>query len=457
MENKNETDVSEKVGRGEKLAYGAGDCACNMINTITSSLLSYFYTNVVGLSITSVGMISGITRVFDGVSDVSIGFMIDRTKSKHGKARPWILYLTIPFVLSAIALIAIPAGLSTTAKLIYAFITYNLATTIMYTAVNIPYGTLNSLMSRDIHERSSINIYRTTMATVGSMIVSGITLPLINKLGGTQKNWLQVTCIYAVIAAILLFICFKGTKERVHIESAKGSSVPIKTVLKCMSKNKYWLLLVLMGLIYVFGMVLSQGVATYYTQYFMGSSSYSGYLGTASTFPALIAIPLCAPLIKKFGKRNVCMGGIVIFFISTLIMIAGAGNFPLMMLSSVVKGVGFAAYNATTWAMIADTIEYGQWKTGIRTEGTLYSANTFGGRCGMGLASAISGLLLGKAGYDGMAAVQTESAMHMISSLYLYVPVIMAVLMFLCLIPYHLDRDYNQIMDDLRQRESAGL
>ena len=170
-----------------------------------------------------------ISKLFDGVSDIIIGILVDKTKSRHGKARAWLLWMTIPYGLTAVLMFLIPSNATELVQAVYVFITYNLAVTIVYTAINLPYGTLAAMMTRDQNERSSINIFRMVMANISNLIVSAATLPLIKLLGDTQKAWIKVTTIYAVAGMIMILLCFHNCHERVKIPAAaKGDKVTQK-------------------------------------------------------------------------------------------------------------------------------------------------------------------------------------------------------------------------------------
>lgn len=176
----------EKIHLKEKFSYGLGDVACNVVFALTTSLLIYFYTNVVGISAAMIGTIMLISRFFDGISDVLIGHLVDRTHSKYGKSRAWILWMMIPYGIAAILLFTVPPA-TQIVKGIYVFITYNFCTTVVYTALNLPYATLATLMTRDTDQRAVVNLFRTGMSALGNMVISAVTFPLVTRLGDTQQ------------------------------------------------------------------------------------------------------------------------------------------------------------------------------------------------------------------------------------------------------------------------------
>jgi len=224
----------EKIHLKEKFSYGLGDVACNVVYALTTSLLIYFYTNVVGISAAMIGTIMLFSRFFDGISDVLIGHLVDRTHSKHGKSRAWILWMMIPYGIAAILLFTVPPA-TQIVKGIYVFITYNFCTTVVYTALNLPYATLATLMTRDTDQRAVVNLFRTGMSALGNMVISAVTFPLVTRLGDTQQAWIEVSILYAIISIIMLFICFKNCHERVKEETKTKDGKKITNFIECVA------------------------------------------------------------------------------------------------------------------------------------------------------------------------------------------------------------------------------
>ena len=422
-----ESRYAEKITVGEKIAYGGGDLASNLILVLTSTFVTFFYTDALGLNAGIIGTIMLFSRVFDGVSDMLMGFVMDQVKSKRGKARCWLYWLAIPIALATVLVFLVP-NIGDTGKYIFVIITYNLVTTFLYTMINIPYGALTSLMTRDQNQRTVINIFRMFMAQVGSLIINAFTLPLINAVGGSteQKSWIIVSVMYGILAAALFFICYAKTEERVTISSEQEEKISFGESFKLIMKNNYWLLIVGVWVFTALSMGIGMSVGTYYAKYVLGNENLAGFLTSIALIPTLVCMPFVAPLSQKYGKRNV------------------------------VKGVGSAALTGTLFTMVADTIEYGQWKTGKRVEGMLYSSTTFGAKIGAGVGMAVSMGILGAAGYVGTAAVQTESAMSAITGLYLYAPIPFMIALPILYYFYKLDKIYPQVMEDLEKRENVG-
>lgn len=448
---------NEKIGVFEKVAYGGGDLASNLILVLSSTFVTFFYTDALGLNPAIIGSIMIFSRIFDGISDILMGFVMDHTKSKHGKARPWLLWLALPIGISLILMFCVPQ-MGDFGKYVYIAITYNLVTTVLYTAINIPYGALTSLMSRDQDERMVINIFRMTMAQIGSLLINAFTLPLVNTLGGSahQKSWILASVIYGFIAMALFLLCFFKTKERVKVANIQPVEKKLSFVssLKICIKNDQWLILVAIWVTMSFGMAMGMGVGTYYAKYILGNENLAGFLMAISILPVVLIMPLLPQVIRKIGKCKVAIIGGIIGTIGQLMMAINPTGFMWLVVCSVIKGIGQAATAGTMFAMIADTIEYGHWKTGIRTEGMLYSSTTFGAKIGAGVGGAAAMAILGAAGYNGLLATQGAEVLLSLKALYIYVPAVFLAIMTGLYFFYKLDKIYPQVIKELTDIEN---
>lgn len=450
-------DASFRTSVPEKIAYGMGDVACNVVFALTSGLIVYFYTNVVGISAGLVGTILLLSRLFDGISDLAIAQIMDKVNSKHGKARAWVLWMAIPYGLSAVALFAVPAGATTAVQAIYIFITYNLCTTVVYTALNLPYAAMAPLMTKNDNDLAKLNLFRMAMSPIGNMIVTACTLPFIRMLGGDQKAWITVTVIYSIVAFVMLMWCFFGCKERFHSEAAKDAEgLPFLTRLKAALCNKYFVFLILTMVAVSLYQNVNGTCSTYYAQYLLGNKELMGVMQTAENIPQVLCIIFMAPFIKKFGKRNLVLAGAALCVAAQLALLAAPTNFPLVVTAAVVRGIGKAPFFGCIFTMIADTIEYGHWKTGIRVHALLFSAFTVGQKFGGGIAGWIIGKLMEGSGFTGLE-MEIPSAIAMVKNLYIYGTVIAWIAVAVLMILYHLDKQYDGIISDLAKRETRTV
>ncbi len=443
----------------ERFSYGCGDFGCNIIYTAMSAFLMFYYSDYAGVSTLAVGTIMLISRVFDGISDIIMGIIVDRTKSRFGKARPWLLRMCIPFAIAGILLFSVPSGMSDTAKLVYVFITYNLTSTVVYTAINVPYSALNALMTQDPYERSVLSIFRNVLATCGTLIINLVTLPLVKFFGNDAAAWTKTFFVLGLLAVAAFLINFFGVKERVKPASAdaegKTEDVPVGKGIIALFKNKYWIMMTCVLALFFLYYAINGGTTVYYAKTILGDENLVGTINGIYNAIQIIGMFLIARLVKQYGKRNVFSLGLILAAVGMLILELGGGSMPVIVISSLVRGVGNACSGATMWAMVSDTIDYGEWKTGYRTEGLVNSACSFGYKIGNGVGTALMGAILELCGYVGGAAVQTESAILSVHLCFAWIPIGIFVACFLILRFYRLDNEFDGIITDL-QRRAAG-
>ncbi len=420
-----------------------------------AAFLLFYYTDVVGVSAAAVavGIIMMCSRLFDGVSDLIMGVIIDRTKSPFGKARIWILRLVVPYAIGTVLLFAVPVGWSETAKLIYIFFSYNLAFTVLFTGINLPYATLTALMTQDQYERSVLSIFRMILATCGTLFIKTCTLPVVRFFGNDARAWTMTFIVFGALEIVTFMITFLFTRERVNTaDDDKRLKMPVTLGFKALVKNKYWFMAALNPILIFIAQGINGSAEVYYTKIVLGNSDLVGTFSVALQATQIICMFFIARFVKKFGKRNVLMIGAAIMIAGYSIMGIGADNLTVLIAGCMLRGVGNAGISACMFAMVTDTIEYGEWKTGIRTEGLINSAASFGQKIGNGLSSVILGAILSIGGYVGTAVTQTAGAITAIKVSYIYVPVILTVIQVIVLAFYHLDKEYDSILTDLKSR-----
>lgn len=455
-------DEFVKVPVPEKLAYCFGDPALTLMYTMTTTLLIYFYTNVVGISAGAVGMIMLVSRVFDGFSDVLMGTIIDRTHSKYGKSRIWILRLAVPYALAAVVLFTMP-NMGPTGKVIYAFVTYNIMNTVVYTAISQPFHALGSLMSRDRRERDVICNIRMILSITASMIITAFTLPLINKVAALIQNeqaaWIAVTAGYAIVSVFVLLNTYATCTERVQTAQKSKDNIPFWTALKATVTNPYFLIALGLMLFYTVYQIIIGTDLTYYCQYVLGNVDLVMPLSASEKIATIVGIAMLPKLLPRFGKRNMICAGCLLGIAGQLLFLLNSTSIPLGIATCMMRGFGIAPFYGVQYSLPSDAIEYGQWKTGLRIEGLMFSSMSMGQKAGSGFTSAIMGAILSMAAFDGLkatAAEQTAEAIQAIKAFYLYVPVAIWVIMFLIALCYKLDKKYDQMMQELITRESGN-
>jgi GPH family glycoside/pentoside/hexuronide:cation symporter len=441
----------EKISFWERLAYGCGDAGFNIVWASLTAFIVFFFTDVAGIAPAVVSVILLLGRLFDGSDDVVAGWLVDRTRTRFGKARPWILWLVLPFGILTVMLFTVP-NLGPTGKIIYAGVVYFLIND-LYSFINIPYGTLNAMITQDQYQRSMLNLTRMIMAIVATILVSSATVGFVEMLGGGAGGWQRIYTIYAVVAMILLMITFLFTRERVKPADTprKKSIVPFKIAAAALLKNRYlWLMIGTMILAFV-SMGLG-GSAIYFAQYVLGDIQLMAMLQLAANVPVLLGMFLVAPLIKKFGKRACTLIGALLMVIGSLVIIINPVSLPFVLIGSLIKAFGLAPVAGVGGAMILDTIEYGDWRTGVRSEGLISSMASLASKVGIGFGAAIIGWTLAAGKYVANAASQAPSAIMAIEMCFIYVPAILAAIILVLLWFFDLDKIYPKIAQELRER-----
>lgn len=456
-----EVDVpkSERLPVIEKLAYGSGDMACNIVFGMISSLLTLFYTDYAGVAPTIIGMVFLISRLFDGASDVVMGFVVEKTKSKYGQSRPWILWMALPYAISAVLLFTVPA---TTGFLqgLYIFITYNLCTTVCYTALNLPYGSLSTMMTRSSEERGMLSIYRMAMSPFGRILSVSFTFPVVKFFGNDQMAWVKTMSIWAVVAVGLLLFCFFQCKETVEIPARKTEvKIPLKRALKALASNQYFWAGLILWMIQSCMAGLTGTILPYYSKYIFNNDNLYSFLFLAETL-TMIAVTFASPfLMRKLGKRNMSLCGIFLALAGQLIYMINPYSYPLVLMSCIVRGIGLAPFASVVFAMIGDAVEFGQWKTHLRQESLIFAGGSVGTKVGSGVIAAIITSAMSMAGYvtsTSGTAVQSQQVLDTIVNLYKFGPLIAYAILIFVLLIYKLDNMYPKIMEELAERESRG-
>ncbi len=362
-----------------RLAYGCGDTACNIVCGMINALLTLFYTDYAGIPIATVGIVMLVSRIFDGTSDVIMGVIVNKTKSRWGKARPWLLWMAIPYVICAIAMFTVPQT-SESVQFWYIFVTYNLCTTVCYTAINVPYGTLSTMMTRSSHERDLLSVVRMAMAPVGRLIAVTLTMPVVKLFGDTQAAWVKAMAMWCAIALVMLLICFANCKERVQIEAVKNQQkAGVKKNLKALLGNKYFWATLILWTITCVHQTLVGTVTPYYCKYIFGNDSwmYSAlYFGESVTL--IIGAMVCPSLLRRFRKRDISLAGCIVAVVAQAAFFLNPYSYSWMLGTTIVRALGQAPITAIVFGMMGDVIEYGQWRSHIRQESLVFGGGSLG-------------------------------------------------------------------------------
>lgn len=443
------SETLEKISMFEKSGYASGDLACNLIYTTVSTYLLFFYTDVYGLSACIAGTMFLVVRIIDALADPFIGTIVDRTNSKFGRFRPYLLFGAFPLSVLAILCFTTP-DFSDTGKLIYAYITY-VGLSLTYTTINVPYGALTSAMTRNNQEVVSITSVRMVFANLGGLIVSFFVPLLSAYLGDTTGNkalgWRLTMSMLGIIGACLLIFCFKSTKERVTLQKPE-EKIEFSDIFEQFGVNRPLVVLSIFFII-IFGVnSISNSVGIYYMTYNAGREDLVKWYGLLGSLPALAILPFIPRINKWLGKRKLLNTAL-------LLNIVPPSNVFLVLFFRVIAAVGSVTAGGYMWALIPETIEYGEYKTGKRLSGLIYAIIGFFFKFGMALGGVVPGLILDKFGYVAGQA-QTPEALTGILITTTVVPVIFLILAMIDINFYNLSEEkYAKVVRELENKDKV--
>lgn len=450
MENVNR-DV--KVPLLSKIAYGFGDVGCNFSWMFVSNFLMIFYTDVFGISMAAVSGLMLFSRFWDAINDPIVGGLTDKTNSRWGRYRPWLLIAApITAVLLILAFWAHPDW-SDTSKIVYMIITYCLLV-LGYTCVNIPYGTLCGAMTQNIDERAKINTSRSVSAMIAIGIINIITVPLIAFFGSSsaKDGYLIVAAIYGCVFTACHWFCFAKTKEVVTVPERE--KISIKVQLKAVLQNKPYLLALVGQVLFGFTLYARNADVLYYFTYVEGSASYYTIYSMCIIIPSIIGAACFQPVFQKTNNKGRTASVFALLTgISMLILyLFNVKESPIMFYAtSALTQFFFSGFNTAIYAIIPDCVEYGQWKTGLRNDGFQYAFVSLGNKVGMAVGTALLAGLLGKYGYVANQE-QNAAVLAVMKHSFTTIPGILWIVTAVVLFFYRLNKKrYNEIVADLQE------
>ena len=424
-----------------KVGYGSGDIAGNVVYAFLTSFVMVYLTDTVGLASGIVGTLIAVSKLFDGFTDVFFGSLIDKTHSRLGKARPWMIYGYIGCAITLVACFAVPAGMGKAAQYTWFFIAYTLLNGVFYTANNIAYSALTSLITKNSKERVQMGSYRFIFAFSTSLLIQTITVGFVDWCGGDAAAWRLVAIIYAIVGLVVNTISGLSVKELPEEELNDGE--PKKTeekyslvqAFKLLIKNKYYIMIC--GT-YILQQLYSAmiGAGLFYMTWVLKNKNLFGQFAWAVNIPLIIALIFTPTLVGKWkGMYKLNLRGYIIAVIGrALVVVAGyIGNIPLMLAFTALAALGQGPWQGDMNAVIASCSEYTYLTQGKRVDGTMYSCTSLGVKIGGGIGTAVVGWLLELSGYKGTMAVQPQSALDMMQFMYLWLPLIFDILILLIL------------------------
>ena len=444
-----------------KVGYGSGDVAGNCVYALLTAFMMIYLTDTVGLSMGIVSTLIAVSKIFDGVSDFFFGRMIDKTHSKMGKARPWMLWPYIGCSVSLVACFAVPMNWGETAQYIFFFIAYTLLNAVFFTANNIAYASLTALITKNTSERVQLGSFRFIFAFGTKIIIEAVTIQAVRMLGGGASGWRTIAIVYAILGLIVNTISVFSVKELpeadegMEKEREEEHKLTFFKSFGLLMKNKYYVIICVTYIMTQFYASVI-GMGTYYAKYILGNENLFSDLSLAINITMVVALIALPMIIQKMGgmyKLNIA--GYILATVGRLgVMAAGyIGSIPLMLAFTAISTLGIAPLQGDMNALIASCSEYTTLKTGHRLDGMMYSCSSLGIKVGGALGTAICGWLLDFAGYIENNPVQTPATVNMLHFLYLWAPVIICAVVAVLLSQLKVEKANKELLEKKHMTE----
>lgn len=443
-------------GWRDKLGYLFGDFGNDFFFILVSSFLMVYYTDIFHISAATVGLMFLIARLWDAVADVLWGRFIDtRSSGTNGKFKPWIFRMSFPLVLSGVLMFVKIPGMSNGFYLAYAFITYLVWGT-LYSTVNIPYGSMASVITSDPVERTTLSTFRTMGAMLAGLIIN-VVGPLMffvdNKADAGRFLWAAI--IFGLLAISCYMACYKLSTERITLSGSSGTKMNAGKTIKGLLANKPLIWILVASLTFMVCFMLIGAVNVYLFKDYFGNAKALSLAGFIQTITVFIAIPMVKPLVAKFGKKETAAAGILLAVVvyALLYFLPQLNAIQFIAVSSVAM-FGYAFFNLVVWAFVTDVIDYHEYVTGMREDGTVYSIYSFARKVGQALAGGLGGFAIASVGYDATLKVQSSEALAGIHTLGTLVPAVVLLVIFLILVfLYPLNKQRTiQLANDLKEK-----
>ena len=454
---------AEPLKFSEKFGYGLGDAASNFFFQAFNVFLLYYYTDVFGLAPAAVGTMFLVTKLIDAFSDPAMGLVADRTNTRWGKYRPYLLAMAVPYGLLGYAMFMGP-DLSPTGKLAYAYVTYSLMM-LAYTAINIPYSALMGVISPSSDERVKVSAYRFVCAFGAGWLIFTFANPLKNLLGGGDEaeGFRLTMMLFAVFSVVLFWVTFATTKERVQPPAMPPN---LKAELRALGRNLPWIALFVSGVFSLMQVAVRNGGLIYYFKYFVGDDGaplfwifdQTAIFLSSGTMAMILGVTLTRPLTRHFEKRHLMIVLTVLSAVtSSLFFFLSPDQYLLMIALNCLGSFIAGPLAPLVFAMNADCADYGEWKSGRRTTGLIYSGGGFAAKLGLAVGAGLAGYILALFGFIANEP-QTETALLGIRLMITVFPAVLSLLGAVAILFYRLDRSLvGRIEGELEERRQASL
>lgn len=452
--------VQKVMRTGDYFADSLGQFALNAISGLIGQL-TYFYTDKVGMAAGAVATVFFICKIFDAFTDVIMGNIVDHTKPGKEKYRPWLLKMMLPAAIVMIALFTVPTNASEMGKLVYMCFTNLLLSAVIFTAIAIPYSSLQVVRTNSQEERGTIGTWRAAAGYVSGMIIAIGIIPITNALGGTQQAWIKFSVGFSLMVILALLICWLRAKEtavadgevtQVEVEEEEGLS--FRAALSNLFHNKYWVMVLIMGLFTQLSYALTSASGTYYCKWIYGNDNLTGILGAVGLIPTIIGFIVVGPMIKYLGVTKSLRVSFLLGAVVNVLRLIDPTNFVYNTALGCVATFSTIPMMCLTGVLTAMSIDYNEYKYGKKMVGTSQAACSFGGKIGSGIGASLIGWCLAVANYDGFAEVLTPAVRQAIYTFSIYIPFVLFASMFIIMMKFDLEKKLPEYRQEIEARKN---
>ena len=459
-------DPELKLGWGERIGFGIGSCGRGMLTSVLGSFIMIYMMNVALLDAGILSILFAISKLLDGFSDIVIGNIVDRTRSKMGKARVWLLRTCLPMAVSLILIFNVPQYFPSALKYVYIFVIYNLVNAVFLTFLQVPYFSMVSLMTRSSEERGILGNIQYLFQSIGSILINAFFIPLLMLFSdnadnpNTQAGFTGAIIVVGVLVLLSTLITIITTKERVRDADRpqeKTDSVKPFVAIKALLRNKYWVMLFFAVFFTFLIRIFMSASGPNYALYVLNDYSKFGLLANSISVSQLAVMLLTPFLMKKLGKSWVFTVGTGLMSVGFIVFYFCESSLTLIILCNVVKGCGLGMASGMALGLVADSITYGKLKTGIDAVGMGNAGTSAAQKLGLGLGVALFGAAMAKAGLSGQNAAQgiaqPEAVISAVRVFYNWLPMILSIILFVAFVTtFRLERD----LKNLRKEKTTG-
>jgi GPH family glycoside/pentoside/hexuronide:cation symporter len=445
--------MMKKLKKSEMFSYAASATGGNLLLNLIAFFLTSYYTDTVGIAAAAVGTMMLVLRVFDGITDLIMGGIIDKTHSKYGKAKIWVM-ISIPLMwVAAFLLLNTPLSFSDGGKLLYAYITYFFMSCIVMTIYQVSDNALLSRISLDPQERQTTSSITQVITGIAQLCVTSFTAAMVAAWG-----WRIVSIIYATVAAVVVLIGILGVHEHVdenqETKQIKVAEVPMKQGIKSVLHNRYFINL---AVIFIFQQIIAANSGSsmvYYCRVVLGNMGGMTVLGMAAAIPQILINFVLPFLVKRFSKQKCQIGGAILLIIGFTMCGAADTNFSIAVIGTCIRAAAMGIFFACSYAFSADVVDYGEYKSGIRADGLVNSGVSFGLKVGVGFGSAMVAWILAAGGYVGTAEVQTASAVTAVKWAFGYANAVAAACLLIACCFMNVEKYHEEVRKALDERHA---